>query len=485
MAAEVPPYDLPSARVRRCGVAPGIDRAHPALSLALRAIDDAGLPPLRPGTGLVVATASGTLAGPWERWHRAHPSVPTPAAFRRQAVTHLLAAHLGVDGPCCTVSNACASGIVALERARAMLLDAGCPAVVVVGVDALCPFVHAGFDSLGVLATAASRPFEAGPRGFLLGEGAAVLLLERAGGPRPPLTTLLGVGLGHDAAHMAAPHPGSRGLVAAMRQALGARPPGCIELVSPHGTGTRANDPAELAALRRVFGPQVPPLRRAKAVVGHTLGASGVLAVALEVEAARVSRVLPAWSTGSEAVARVPAVSAWMVLASAFGGVHAAAVFGPPEGADPRSLVSVAAGPSARVRQPGATTGAVHHAVKAAVTDVLAHNPTTGPVAAVLTTRDGCPAADRRHHLGVLRSGAARLSRRTFLRTMPGAALDDTVIALGLRGPTLTLLGPAEQGAAAARAQVAEGRAVLAVHVDVAVSSRAVDVVATRFGVSV
>lgn len=471
------PYPLPGVERRRCAAVEGLDREAPTTALLELALADAALPALPPGTGLVLATASGGRAVAWERWHRAalagDDAGPGPREGRRQAPTEWLAAKLGLKGPAVTVSVACASGTAALDVAAGWLREGRVPAVVVAAVDALCPFVHAGFAGLGALAERDPRPFHPDRDGLLLGEGAAVLLLEPSPARRP-LATLLGVGLSGDAWRAAAPHPEGAGLARAGRAALdeagldeagqgeaGHGPagptPGLIAALSSHGTGTVRGDAAEARAIAALFGDAPPTRRDVKAAIGHCLGASGALEIALEI----ALKVAPA-----DAASAGPALS-W---SAAFGGVNAAAVIGPPASAAPPRPPNRAVRQAASA-QVSATRGSpdAYHAAVHAVTDALlestgvALSPATG---LVLTSRRGCALADRRFHARLLREGPARVSRRDFVQTVPGAPLGEVAVARGLTGPQLVLLAAPEEGAAVARRWVAEGRCPAAVAVD-------------------
>ncbi|QGV76870.1 beta-ketoacyl-[acyl-carrier-protein] synthase family protein [Streptomyces ficellus] len=196
---------------------------------------------------------------------------------------------LGAKGPTMCTSTVCASGTAALGAAK-LLLDAGaCDIVVAGGADSpRCPMGSASFWRMGALSTrcedpaGASRPFDTGRDGFVLGEGAGILVLERAGHARARsarvYAELAGCGSTADAHHCVAPHPEGDGAARAIQVALGdaGLAPGDVDHVNAHGTGTLLNDQAEARALLRVFGGS-PPVTANKSVFGHAIGGAGAI----------------------------------------------------------------------------------------------------------------------------------------------------------------------------------------------------------------
>jgi 3-oxoacyl-[acyl-carrier-protein] synthase II len=201
-----------------------------------------------------------------------------------------VAMRLGITGPNeCTVT-ACAASGHAIARA-VDLLSAGRADVVLAGgaEAAITPLTVAGFCATRALSTrnddpeGASRPFDAGRDGFVIGEGATVLVLEdesraRARGARI-YAEIAGYGLSADAYHETAPHPEGAGGAQAMRSALeDARlDPETIGYVNAHGTATSLGDVAETIAIRSVFGAHADRLAvsSTKSMTGHLLGAAG------------------------------------------------------------------------------------------------------------------------------------------------------------------------------------------------------------------
>ncbi len=197
-----------------------------------------------------------------------------------------------------TVSVACASGNAALGLARDLLNDGECDVVLAGGVDALSDFVMAGFGVLRAMAPTACRPFDRQRNGLNLGEGAALLVLERPDDARrrgAKIRALLsGFGASADAYHMTSPAPDGRGAAAAMCAALdeaGAQASD-VALVSAHGTATALNDRMEAHALAQLFGATTPPVNSIKGAIGHTLAAAGALEAVMCVRALE-ERLLP------------------------------------------------------------------------------------------------------------------------------------------------------------------------------------------------
>ena len=194
-----------------------------------------------------------------------------------------LAREIGVRGPVVSPSIACASGThvvgLALELIRAGQADV----CVVGGVETLCAFVVNGFNCLRATTADTVRPFDARRSGLLLGEGAAMLVVEerdhaRARGARTDVE-VVGTGLAGDATHMTAPARDGAGAARAMRMALtdAGIAPTDVDFISAHGTGTIYNDAMEMAAITSVFGEAAAriPVNSIKGSIGHTLGAAG------------------------------------------------------------------------------------------------------------------------------------------------------------------------------------------------------------------
>ena len=189
----------------------------------------------------------------------------------------------------CTVT-ACSASAQAVGESLDLIRAGRVDAVVCGGAEAGITRVGvAGFAAMKALSTrnddpeGASRPFDAGRDGFVMGEAAAALILEERERAlergAPILGELMGYGATSDAYHMTQPHPEADGAVRAMRDALAdaGLAPGDVGYVNAHGTSTPPNDRIETFALKRVFGDKVPPVSSTKSMTGHTLGAAGAL----------------------------------------------------------------------------------------------------------------------------------------------------------------------------------------------------------------
>ena len=185
------------------------------------------------------------------------------------------------------LSAACASGQSAVTLAMEQLANGNCAHALVIGCDIASEFVTAGFSSLGACTGTTCRPYDAARDGLTLGESAAALLLGRSDtGSGKIVRTAENC----DAAHITAPDLEGKMLCHAIGRALDGETPGGI---IGHGTGTRYNDQAEVAALRQVFREKSPPLFSLKGNYGHTLGATGVLQIVLGLEFLRRKELPP------------------------------------------------------------------------------------------------------------------------------------------------------------------------------------------------
>jgi 3-oxoacyl-[acyl-carrier-protein] synthase II len=186
--------------------------------------------------------------------------------------------------------TACSASAQAIGESLDLIRAGRVDVVVCGGAEAPITRVGvAGFAAMKALSTrnddpeGASRPFDAGRDGFVMGEGAAALILEEReralGRGAPILAELLGYGATSDAYHMTLPHPDGEGAVRAMRDALAdaGLTPADVGYINAHGTSTPPNDRIETAALKQVFGDKVPPVSSTKSMTGHTLGAAGAL----------------------------------------------------------------------------------------------------------------------------------------------------------------------------------------------------------------
>jgi 3-oxoacyl-[acyl-carrier-protein] synthase II len=242
------------------------------------------------------ATVIGTSKGAIETWltappdHITHPTYVSTGAQRPAFGLADLAAGIRgklplLDGPATTLSAACASGIHALIRASMMIRGGEADRVLVVAAEAsVHPLFLASFKRLGVLPPEGfgCRPFDVERAGFLMSEAAAAVCLEAADEstltPRP-YVRVDRFAFGGDATHMTGVDPAGLTLRHLLARVVDNRP---VDLIHAHGTGTSLNDPIELAAFDDIVaGDRVPIVYSHKGALGHSLGASGLVSVAL------------------------------------------------------------------------------------------------------------------------------------------------------------------------------------------------------------
>jgi 3-oxoacyl-[acyl-carrier-protein] synthase II len=207
-----------------------------------------------------------------------------------------VAIRLGVRGPNMALATACASGTNAIGEACAMIRR-GAADVMLAGASeaSIAPVAMAGLNVMGALSTRndaperASRPFDKHRDGFLMAEGAGILVLEalehaRRRGARI-LCELRGYGTSDDAYHISAPAENGAGAALSMKLALAEAglQPTDIHYINAHGTSTPLNDKSETAAIKTVFGEQAYsiPVSSTKSMTGHLLGASGAIEAAV------------------------------------------------------------------------------------------------------------------------------------------------------------------------------------------------------------
>jgi 3-oxoacyl-[acyl-carrier-protein] synthase II len=288
-----------------------------ALAAAYEAVHQAGLEvtdAVADRVGVVVGVGMGGLPG-IEANHAAllagGPRKVSPffipAVICNLAPGHI-AMRIGARGPNITTTTACASGAHAIGESFEMIRAGRADAMVAGGAEAaITPLAVAGFGVMRALTSwdgapdAASRPFDAHRSGFVLGEGAGMLVLEaenvaRARGARI-LGRVLGYGASADAFHITQPPDDGAGAQRAMRIALAEAglAPEAVDHVNAHGTGTRQGDVAETRALHGVFGAHAAKLAvsATKSMTGHLLGAAGAIEAAYTVLALGAQTVPP------------------------------------------------------------------------------------------------------------------------------------------------------------------------------------------------
>jgi 3-oxoacyl-[acyl-carrier-protein] synthase II len=219
----------------------------------------------------------------------------------------MIAIHLGIRGPNLAVVTACATGTNAVGEGAEMIRRGDADVVFAGGSEAaINPIAMAGLGVMTALSTrngdpqSASRPFDKTRDGFVMGEGAAVLILEALDHARQRgahiLAEVTGYGSTNDAYHISAPAENGAGAALCMRRALqtSGLAPEAISYINAHGTSTPLNDKSETAAIKTVFGESAYniPVSSTKSMTGHLLGASGALEALICVQALQ-SGILP------------------------------------------------------------------------------------------------------------------------------------------------------------------------------------------------
>ncbi len=213
-----------------------------------------------------------------------------------------IAIDLGIRGPNMAISTACATGTNTLGEAAAMIRRGQADVLLAGGAEAaIVPLAMAGLINVGALSAenanpqGASRPFDLNRNGFVIGEGAAILVLESLEHARARdaqiLAVISGYGVTNDAFHISAPSEDGEGAVRCMRLALQdfGLAPTRIGYINAHGTSTHLNDKTETAAIKQVFGQAAYsiPVSSTKSMLGHLLGASGSVEAIICVQALR------------------------------------------------------------------------------------------------------------------------------------------------------------------------------------------------------
>ncbi|MCX4817607.1 beta-ketoacyl-[acyl-carrier-protein] synthase family protein [Streptomyces sp. NBC_01239] len=273
-----------------------------ALAAAREAVADAGLVPESwdgDRVAVVVGSAAGgvaTLAEQQDRLRERGPGLVSPLTLP-MFLPNMAAGHIATDlrarGPNLHTGTACASGATAIGIAVDLLRADACDVALAGGADAMVTrLCAAAFARMGALSrraedpAAASRPFDTDRDGFVLAEGAGVLVLERAPDAVARrvrrYATLAGHGASADAHHQTAPHPQGVGAELALRRALldADASPADVDHVNAHGTSTPMNDRVEGAVIERLLTGR-PSVTATKGVTGHTMGAAGAIEAAL------------------------------------------------------------------------------------------------------------------------------------------------------------------------------------------------------------
>ena len=270
-----------------------------ALAAAKEALADAGTNGLRSDrVGIVLGSAIGGFTelmrqadilrerGPDRVSPNFLPNVLVDSASGQLAI------ELGIRGPNYAVVSACATGSHTIGEGAELIRNRHADAILAGGTEAcIHPLILAGFTSMRGLAasngdpTTASRPFDATRAGFVMSEGAGVVVLEDLEAAQKRGATVyaevLAYGASNDAYHMAAPDPSSVGVIEMMRSALERSGVAAedVDYINAHGTSTPLGDAAETKAIKEVFGDHAYELAvsSTKSVMGHTLGAAGAV----------------------------------------------------------------------------------------------------------------------------------------------------------------------------------------------------------------
>jgi 3-oxoacyl-[acyl-carrier-protein] synthase II len=276
-----------------------------AMAAAAQAIDEAGLPdgvdPER--LGVLVGTGVGgltTLQNECQAWLEGGDRAVSPhfvPMMMPNAAAGTIAMRIGAHGPGFSVSSACATGGHAIGEAARMIARGEADAVVAGGTEAaLTGLCIAAFKRMGALSReGVSRPFDAERDGFVMGEGAGVLVLEREEHAKARgaeiLARIAGYGASNDAFHITMPEENGRGASQAMRAVLADADasPSDVGYINAHGTSTPFNDKIETMAIKQVFNGDgtPPPVSSTKSAIGHLLGAAGAVEAIVCIEAVR------------------------------------------------------------------------------------------------------------------------------------------------------------------------------------------------------
>ncbi|MEH2295975.1 beta-ketoacyl-ACP synthase [Nostoc sp.] len=247
------------------------------------------------------------------------------------------ARQIGASGIVLAPMAACATGIWSIAQAALLIQTGQCQQALAGAVEApITPLTLAGFQQMGALAKTGAYPFDLHREGLVLGEGAAVFVLESAELAKQRQAKvygeILGFGLTNDAYHPNSPEPEGKSAIAAIKQCLerSCLSPADIDYIHAHGTATQLNDRIESMVIQRLF-PQKVAVSSTKGSTGHTLGASGALGVAFSLMALKhqilppcVGLQQPEFDLDIVTAARLSKIRQVLCLSFGFGGQNAA-----------------------------------------------------------------------------------------------------------------------------------------------------------------
>lgn len=319
-----------------------------ALAAARAALADAGLA----GTDHTdVGIGIGTGVGDASLFESVPGGTPPPVGSDAYPfkVSSVLAAQLGCAGPVLSVSTACSASVYSVSLAAELIRDGAAEVMLAGGADAYTRVGVACFNRMGALDPVRCLPFDAGRRGTVFGEGAALMVLEsaehaRRRGRTRAYATVEGAGWSCDGYHPTAPEAKAVQIVRAMREALERSGIAAedVDCIVPHGTGTPLNDVVESRALATALGEVAgtAPVYSLKALLGHTGGAAGAFALltaALIIERQAIPPNVPLDKLDPDCALWLPtgealnaAVNHALVNAYAFGGNNISMVLGRP-----------------------------------------------------------------------------------------------------------------------------------------------------------
>jgi 3-oxoacyl-[acyl-carrier-protein] synthase II len=311
------------------------------LTAVAAALQDAGLQAPLPACGVVIGS-SRAYQGQWEQWGQSPEllaSRPWLASLPSMLAVQA-ARHVGSQDRVLAPMAACATGLWAIAQGVDLIQQGYCQRVMVGAAEAaVTPMTLAGFEQMRAMAPEGCYPFDRDRQGLVVGEGAAILVLETASLAKQRSARVygqvMGAGLTADAYHLSAPDPHGSGGLTAIQQCLTRSQlrPEQVGFIHAHGTGTHLNDAYESALIQRCF-PHFPAVSSTKGATGHTLGASGAVGAVMCLLALHHQTVPPCVGLSQPAFPlnfvrqqRAIALQAALCFSFGFGGQNAVVAF--------------------------------------------------------------------------------------------------------------------------------------------------------------